>query len=195
MPIILNEKPGVQVPAGTHIAVCHRITDIGTQPDTGYGEKRKIVINWELPHELINIDGAEKPMSISKIYTCSLNKKASLRQHLKAWRGRDFTAEELKHFELRNILGKGCQVNVVHNEEGRANVEGVVALPKGQPQPSPVNPLTEYSVDDGNNEIYKTLPEWLQKMCAACLEWNGGGKAEASTEAERPPIDDEDVPF
>lgn len=196
MPITLSEKPGQQVPAGIHQAICHRITDIGTQPDTGYGEKRKIVINWELPFEKIVVDGVEKPMSISKIYTSSLNKKASLRQHLKAWRGRDFTAEELKHFELKNILGKGCQVNVVHNDEGRANVDSVVALPKGQQVNPAVNPLVEYSIDEGKNKTYEALPEWLRKMCDACLEWNGGvaEPGEAEPLAELPP-EDGDVPF
>lgn len=196
MAIILKDKPSVQIPAGTFIAICHRIADIGTQPDTGYGEKRKIVINWELPHEKIVVDGVEKPMSISKIYTCSLNKKASLRQHLKAWRGRDFTAEELKHFELKNILGKGCQVNVIHNDEGRANVDSVVALPKGQQTNSAFNPLVEYSIDEGKNKTYEALPEWLRKMCDACLEWNGGVQEpeEEALPSELPPEDDS-IPF
>lgn len=192
--IILKETPAAQVPAGTFVAICHRIADIGTQPDTGYGEKRKIVINWELPHERIQYDGAEKPMSISKIYACSLNKKATLRKHLSSWRGRDFTAEELKHFELKNVLGKACQISVVHNDEGRANVEGVFAMPKGQQANPAENPLVEYSIDDGKNKTYEALPEWLRKMCDACLEWNGGVKEpeDEALPAELPP---EDVPF
>lgn len=195
MGITLSEKPGQQVTAGTHIAICHRIADIGTQPDDQFGDRRKLVINWELPNERINVNGEDKPMTISKIYTASLNKKSNLRQHLKGWRGRDFTAEELKGFELRNILGKGCQVNVVHNNEGRANVESVVALPKGMQVNPPVNPLVEYSIDDAKNKVYEALPEWIRKMCDHCLEWNGGVKEKEAEEATEPNPADDDISF
>jgi hypothetical protein len=33
-----------------------------------------------------------------------------------AWRGREFTPEELKGFHLKNILGAWCMISVVHNE-------------------------------------------------------------------------------
>lgn len=186
--ILLKETPGVQCPAGTHIAICFRIVDIGTQPDTGYGEKHKLVINWELPHERIQIEGKDLPMSVSKIYSVSLNKKASLRKDLVAWRGREFTAKELEGFELKNVLGKACQVTIVHNEEGRAKVDSVVGLPKGMDPGKPVNPLVEYSIDDGrDNQTYKNLPEWLRKMCDACLEWT----APTATTDEPPLPEDE----
>jgi len=198
MPIVLNETPSQQVSAGTHIAACYRIVAIGTQPDTGFGERKKLIIFWELPGETVTVDGQQKPMGVSKIYSRSLHKKASLRQDLAAWRGRDFSKEELAHFELKNILGVGCQVTVEHNEEGKAKVSHVVGLPKGVTAPGVTNPLVEYSIEDGKNEVYKALPEWVRKMCDVCLEWNPSARTSVPTQEvnhEFPPPDDTDVPF
>lgn len=198
MPIVLNETPSQQVSAGTHIAACYRIVDIGTQPDTGYGERKKIVIFWELPGETVTVDGQQKPMGVSKIYTRSLHKKASLRQDLAAWRGRDFNKEELAGFELKNILGKGCQVTVEHNDEGKAKVSHVVGLPKGVAAPVVTNALVEYSVEDGKNEVYKALPEWVRKMCDVCLDWNPQNATSRPTPADPADgfvPDDTDMPF
>ena len=198
MPIILKEEVGPQVPTGAHIAICYRIAYIGTQPDSGFGESRKLVIFWELPHERMKFDGVEKPMGLSRIYSLGssggMHKKSGLRLDLAAWRGRDFTAEELQKFELKVILGKACQVQVEHNKEGRAKVSRVVGIPKGMTIPPVFNPLVEYSIDDGKNEVYQSLPEWVKKVCDQCLEWNGG-KELPKIEHEAPPTDEDDVPF
>jgi len=199
MPIVLKEEVGQQVPEGTHLAVCYRIAAVGTQPDSGFGAKRKIIIFWELPHERIMVDSVEKPMGISKIYSLGssggMNKKSALRQDLAAWRGRDFTAEELQGFELKAILGKGCQVIVQHNEEGRAKVDRVAGVPKGTTLPPPVNPVVEYSIDQGKDAVYAKLPEWVRNMCDACLEWTQPEPEAkpAPTETAEPQPDD--VPF
>lgn len=203
MPIVLKEKVGQQVSAGTHIAVCYRIAMVGTQPDTGYGEREKLIIFWEIPGETIEIEGKLKPMSISKIYSLGtsggMNKKSALRQDLVCWRGRDFNKEELEGFELKAILGKGCQVIVEHNEEGRAKVNRVAGLPKGMPAPGVTNPLCEYTIEQGKDRVYDALPEWVRKMCDGCLEWNPEERTskptEQSSEPEHIPPGEDDVPF
>lgn len=202
MPIVLKEEVGQQVSAGTHIAVCYRIAMIGTQPDSGYGEKRKLVISWEIPGETIEIDGKQKPMTSSKFYSLGssggMNKKSALRQDLAAWRGRDFNAEELKHFELKAILGKPCQIVIEHSEEGRAKVDRVAGLAKGMPTPGVTNQLVEYHVEQGRDATYKMLPEWLRKMCDQCIEWNPDTAQSKPTEQvnhDPAPEDGSDVPF
>lgn len=197
MSLKVKETSGPSVPIGTHIAVCFGIVDIGTQPDTGFGEKRKLVILWELPHERVVFEGVEKPLAISRFYSHSLSKKANLRKDLVGWRGREFTPEELQGFELKNILGKPCQVSVVLNESGKSVVDSVVALPKGLQAPPAFNPLLEYSVDQNRNQIYDKLPEWLRKACDACLEWDPSRQAELKShesESTPAPVEDE-VPF
>lgn len=200
MSITLKEQVGPQIPSGAHIAICHRICDIGTQTSEMFGLKRKIVIFWELPHERVVFEGVEKPLGISKIYTVSLNKKANLRKDLVGWRGRDFTADELKGFELKAILGKPCQLSIEHNEEGRAKVGSVIGLPKGMQVPGTFNPLVEWSIDDGKGPVYDKLPDWVKTMADACLEWApkdetapGHVSTPAAESTDNPPEDD--IPF
>lgn len=196
MAITVRETSGPQVPPGTHVAVCFRIVDLGTQPDSGFGEKKKVCIFFELPHERITIDGKEKPMGISRFYTASLSKKASLRKDLVSWRGREFTKEELEGFELKNILGKPCQISVVENESHKSVIDAVVAIPKGMQVPPAFNPLVEYSIEEGRNQVYKSLPEWVQKACDDCLEWNTEAPPERKiTDADVPEQPQDDVPF
>jgi hypothetical protein len=196
MGILIKENSAPQVAAGTYLAICYAIVDIGTQPDTGFGEKQKIIIMFELPTERATFDGVEKPLAISSFYGKSLSKKANLRKDLVAWRGREFTKEELEGFELKNILGKACQVSVVVTEHGKSKVDGIVALMKGTQVPGITNPLVEYSIHDGKNQIYKNLPEWLRKLCDACIEWD------TTRIEETPPTspsdsspEDPDIPF
>lgn len=153
-------------PEGTHIAVCNMIVDVGMQ-ETGYGSKHKIYIRWELPQERMEWDdnGAKKegPLVTGNFYTLSLSQKANLRKDLEGWRGKAFTPEELKGFDILKVLGHACQLSIVHNtSDGKtyANVSGVVALPKGVQAPKAEIPLVKYTSDD--IEQWDQVPEWLQ---------------------------------
>src|SRR5208337_1405024 len=68
-----------------------------------------------------------------KRYTLSLHEKAALRKDLESWRGRTFTEEELKGFDVENVLDVPCLLNVIHNGTSGtvyANVSGIMKLPK-----------------------------------------------------------------
>lgn len=171
MPIVIKENQEPSVPPGTYLARCFRIADLGTQVSELYGEKRKLVISWELPTERIEVEGKDLPRSISKFYTLSLNKKATLRQDLECWRGRAFTAEELQGFELAKVLGTACQLTVVHTEAGKVQVKAVSGIPRGTLVPEVQNPKVEYSFEQGPGPAFEALPEWLRKAVSSCLEW------------------------
>jgi hypothetical protein len=99
-------------PAGTHLARCVRLIDLGTQHNEKFGNtKHQVLVFWELPTEL---DG-EAPFIVWRRYTCSIHDKAILGKHLASWRGRPFDPLELEGFELKNIVGKPCMITVVHN--------------------------------------------------------------------------------
>ena len=52
MPIVMPEERQFELPpAGTHLATCLRVVDVGTQ-NGQYGLRRQIIIGWELPDEL-----------------------------------------------------------------------------------------------------------------------------------------------
>lgn len=119
-------------PEGLGQAVCVDVEDLGFQENHfGGKDQHKVRIHWML--EELNAEG--RPYFISQMYTNSLHEKAKLRQHLQSWRGRSFTSEELKGFDLENLIGVNCQIQVVHRitNEGRtfANVSAIVPLGKG----------------------------------------------------------------
>lgn len=122
-------------PAGLHQAVCADVWAIWTEEkDEKWGggliDKTRIV--WELDAE--DKDGHR--FQVQQKYTASLHEKARLRKDLEVWRGRPFTKAELEGFELENLIGANCQLQVVHNisSDGRtyANVQGLLPLAKGQ---------------------------------------------------------------
>jgi len=181
-------------PAGNHIGVCYMVCDLGDQDIEWQGTakvQRKVRISWELPGELM-ADG--RPFSVSKKYTLSLSDKANLRKDLESWRGRAFTDAELDGFDLFNVVGKGCMINVIHetgNGKTYANVASVASLPKGVTAPQPSNTPVAFSLDDEDAvNKFNALPDWLQKLI------NTKG-----LEAPREPVPagndflDDDIPF
>lgn len=165
-----------QAPIGTHVARCVKLIDIGTHRNEYQGQvnfKRQIIVGWELPNELIQTgDYAGQPFMLSKFYTASLNEKAILRQHLKSWRGRDFTEAELQAFDLKNILGAPCMVSVLHKEkDGRAAIGGVMALPKGMAVPEQINPSLYFSLDAFDQATFDGLSDGIKKMVIASPEY------------------------
>ena len=192
-----------QAPAGTHIARCYKLVDLGTQDREFQGEvkrTRQVLIGWELPGELMKTgEYAGQPFSVSKFYTLSLHEKATLRAHLKNWRGREFTPAELEGFDLKNVLGHGCLLSVVMNDKGRAVVGGVMALPKGSTVPPAVNPTVYMSLDkdEFNQDVFDSFSEKMKAMITGSDEYI------ALTAKPKPPatapaassIDPEDIPF
>ena len=134
------------VPEGVHIAVNYAVCDLGTQ-ESKFGPARKVLLIWELPEQRIQMERDGKqidmPRAISARFTLSLNEKASLRRCLESWRGRSFTAQELKGFDLAAVLGKPLQIQVMKavSKEGReySKPAAYMALPKGMQTPEPEN--------------------------------------------------------
>lgn len=168
------------VPEGTHIAICIRIVDLGTQASTYKGAtklQRKVLISWEAPDERVrDADGNDMPAIISKRYTASLHEKAALRKDLEAWRGKRFTDDELHGFDLKNVLAQACQIQVLHSENDGttyANVSAIMSMPKGMPKPSPEHPLINFSLDNGefSEGVYEMLSDRLKEQIAQSPEY------------------------
>jgi hypothetical protein len=217
MSLIAKDKPQgadfAPIPAGMHHAVCYGVIDIGTQPQTGnFPARRKVLIMWEVPHELVEIekDGIKKkmPRAISEKYTLSLSEKGNLRPMLQSWRGRPFTKEELDGFDLKNLVGANCFLNLIH-QNGRgdkasrvyANVSSVNPLAKGMPKLKPLNETVIFSMDDFNGPITipMNIPEWINALIVQSKEF----QEKAVTNPTVPPPHtgeaaggmDDDIPF
>jgi len=153
---------------GTHLAVCSMLIDLGLQYSEQYkNSSRKVLIGWEIPEETIELDDGPHPRTISKRYTASLNERSNLRADLAAWRGRDFSPEELAAFDLRNIVGKSCLINITHStREGKtyANIGSVMALPKGMKGGKLSEPPTVFDLDTDPLELVENFPKWIAEI-------------------------------
>jgi hypothetical protein len=191
-----QSKSTETVPAGTFAARCYQIIDLGHQTTSFEGEVKvvpQVRITWELSE--LMADG--RPFSISREYTATFGPKGNLRKMLEAWRGRPFTSEELGGFSLENVLGKPCLIGVVHkpSKDGTkvyANVNSVMALPKGMECPDQVNPSVKFDINEFDKEVFEKLPEWLRTKILMSKELEDNGVPESHDE---PVIDDESVPF
>lgn len=197
-----------RVPSGVYIGRCYSLIDMGTQlVNSQYGEKlqHKIRIAWELFGEdesgnplTISIDGKEMPMTISKNYTVSLHEKAALRKDLAAWRGRDFTDDEAKAFDVSKLIGAYCMVNCTQSEtNGKTytNVAGLTPLPGAlkNNKPEPVHANIIFDLDAPNMDIFATFHEKLQDAIKSSPEWaKASGKPMAATASKE---FNDDIPF
>jgi hypothetical protein len=163
------------IEAGAYAAVCDMVVDLGVQASPGgqYAPKRTLLLRFQIPSERVEItkDGETKslPAVISRTLGLSLNEKATLRQLLQSWRGRAFTPEELKKFDLVNVLGKPAFINVTHSVKGDktyANLTSIMPLPKGMPAPTLEGETLTYSIDDPDPVMFDKLPAWVQDKIA-----------------------------
>lgn len=127
-------------PAGTHAAICVDVIDLGILEVT-FGKQtksqHKIRVVWQLDE--LRDDG--KQYQVSKRYTLSLHEKAGLRKDLESWRGRPFTADELRGFDVETVISVPALLNVVHapSPDGSkvyANIVALMRLPKGMQAPT-----------------------------------------------------------
>lgn len=157
---------------GSYAAVCYMLVDIGLQKSERYGNSsRKVMIGWEIADEFVEVDGEKKPRVVSARYTASLNEKAILRRDLAAWRGRDFTETELEEFNLRNIVGAPCLIQVIHKEGNNgktyANLASIMKIPRGMEAPKATLDPIIYDIDENDPADVNKLPEWIANMVRA----------------------------
>lgn len=138
MPIIAKEPKGgnfVPAPPGTHAAVCVDVVDLGMLEVSFGGEtslKHKIRLVWQIEEVMAD----NRPYIVQKMYTLSLHQKAQLRKDLESWRGKQFSPEELEGFDVENLLGVNCLLNVIQevstkNGKTYSNIASIMRLPKG----------------------------------------------------------------
>lgn len=196
-------------PGGVFAARCTRIIDLGTHDTEWEGKAKKqhkIVFAFESA-ELMGDDQGEfagKPFLILQRYTASLGTKAKMRGDLESWRGRPFTPAEIEAFDLHNVLGKACMVNMIHSEPSGgkvySNVKAIMPLPAGIPAPKAVGPLVFFSLSDFDNAVYEGLSEYYRTEIAKSDEYKAmfGGKSASKAAAKQEAvaeIQDDDIPF
>jgi hypothetical protein len=164
----------VRAPKGVHPAICYSVIDLGTQVGNYEGkryERHQVFISWELPDQPHDFDGVTKPIAISEFYTLSLNEKANLRHMLEGWRSKSFSKDELEGFDIKNILGKPCLINIIDKND-RARVASVMPADDRAKQFEIFNHLQYFSIEE-DMEIPENIPEGIKKIIMKAKEFNG----------------------
>lgn len=169
MSMIASDNGGVSIPkldGGVYTAISSAIIDLGIQTSEKFGNtQRKFMMIWNILGEEIEFNGEKLPRTMSKEYSFSLNEKSTLRKDLQAWRGRTFTEEELRKFDVLNVINKPCQLQILLEEKNGKqynNIASIMALPKG----TTINALDNtYYLDLENAETWgnwNKIPNWIQ---------------------------------
>jgi len=193
MSLIVSENSGnnstfIQVPVGMHLAMCYRIIDLGTQQTEYQGTVKhqpKVMFQFEVHGEgedgkpLVTPQG--DPLSVSKNFTLSLGEQANLRKDLQTWRGREFTAQELKFFDLKDVLGAWCMLSITHREyNGKtyssiANINPVPVAIKKAGLPTAHNPLKIFSIANADMALFETFSTYIQDKIKSSPQWESNG--------------------
>jgi hypothetical protein len=153
--------------AGTFTAICVGVVDIGTHSETWEGKeliKNQLVLLFDFPSEMIDIDGEQKPRCLSLKLTKSTHEQAKLRKHLIAWRGRDFTDDELNDFHLSKLLGVPVTVGVTQktsNGKTRAIISTLGKPMKGMEPPKATRRIYFDMADANSYSAIEELPDWI----------------------------------
>ena len=190
------------VPVGNHVARCYAMVEIGTVTDEYMGAPKslhKVRVSWELPHKkkIFNPEKGEQPFSIHKEYTLSMHEKSNLRQDLESWRGKAFTEEEAKAFDVTKLLGKECMINIIHNVSRTGNayaqIASITPVPEGMVCPPQINPTFVLSYSEWEQKKFDLLPEWIRKKMEDTPQYkslfSGGSDVKADITS------DDDIPF
>ena len=198
-------------PAGNHIARCYSMIHIGTIQEEYMGEPKmgnKVRITWELPNELRTFkeENGEQPMVISKEYTLSMHEKSNLRKDLESWRGKGFTEDEAKEFDITKLLGVPCMLSIIHkvskSEKQYATITSIASIPKGMDAPDQVNQNFEFNFCDSFSEDnLESFPDFIKEKIKSSVEYikltnpNNENTAANIGGSSDTPAPEDDLPF
>lgn len=173
------------VPQGIYLARCYGIIDLGTQKTTHLGGTKhlnEVMLQFEL-HDVGEAGGQlftanGKSMSISKSFTLSLAEKATLRKDIQTWRGREFTPDELRGFQLKSVLGEWALISVVNamdqNGHDCTSIATIMPVPPQVRQsglPAGQNKLQIFVSEDPDIELFDSFSESLKEKIRKSPQW------------------------
>ena len=118
-----------------------------------------------------------------------------------------FTAEEMRRFDLKTILGAWCMLNVIERAgtDGKmyvnvANISPVPAMIKQAGLPEAVNKNEIFNLDEPDMALFESFSDNLKTKIQSSPEWqklHGTQPAQESKSAPAGKFDDmdEDIPF
>ena len=212
MALIAKESGGgtfTPVPPGMYLARCYRIVDLGTQKSEYLGQVKnlpKVMLQFEVHGEDDAgnplVTSKNEPMSISKNFTLSLAEKATLRKDLQTWRGKEFTPEELRGFQIDNVLGAWAMIAITkamgNNGKEYTNIANINSVPKAMKAnlPDGHNKCAAFYIEDPDMDLFETFSDNLRAKIEQSPEWQdrSGKKPQSSAKSGFDDMDD-DIPF
>lgn len=177
MKIGKNVKPSIPpVPGGTYMAVCIYSLGIGEQlckykDSTRYNNQ--VMIGFELIGQTVEIDGKQEPRVLGRTFNIAKSQNSGLRKFLGSWIGKALTDDEYMSFDTNTLLGKPAMLSVVLNDTGEyANIDGIMQIPAGIPEPKATITPYWFDLDDGFDQAaFEKLPEWAQEKIKKSTEY------------------------
>ena len=181
MAIILKRKETELPPKGTFPARCYQMIHIGTIKEKFKGEEKycnKVRIGFELPTEqkIFDETKGEQPFVISQEYTLSMGQKSKLKALLESWRGESFSKEEMKGFDITEMIGEPCLISISHKESESgsvyAQITSITQPMKGFDVPKLINDpvIVSFDSEDFIKQLEK-LPDFLQEKIKSSKEY------------------------
>lgn len=194
------------IPAGLSLAVCYQMIDLGTTYNEKFqNQQHKIMVTFELPEHEVEItqDGVTKkmPRALSKEFTFSLSEKANLRAFLEQWRGKKFTEDEVKKFDVANLVGAPAYLNIgVDVKPDGKTYNSILSIsmpPKGVPKPKQINPSQVFSLAEFDQSLFDGFPKFIKEKIEKSDEYKKIKTASVTVEAAVHATEDGDdeLPF
>jgi hypothetical protein len=141
MPIYVSESEFEILEPGVYEALCRDVTDLGRVKTFWEGEERnprKVRLTFQVDAR----DSNGKPFYVRRDFTSQLSPKANLTKQLETWRGKPFSVEERKQFDLESLLNKPCRLVIVNavsqsTQKLWANIETIMPHSRGAKPPNP----------------------------------------------------------
>lgn len=174
MKAVKKSSDKVVPPNGTHIALLTQIIDWGTVKDS-FGERQKVELVFELPeerHEFKEGEG-EQPLIVTRKFANTISKNAALKDAIEGIMGITLEDDE---YELEDMLGKACQLQIVVKDDGEyknVEIQSYMQLSKSDAKRKFVAEGETFVFDLGNFDeaTWKLLPEWKQTEIAKSPEY------------------------
>lgn len=189
MSFVIQHENFTPAPAGYHSAVCVDLIDLGYEPSP-WGELHKCRIIWEINKPME--DG--RPFLVYGKYTVSLDPKSNLHQLLKGWRGREFTEDELRAFDLEKIVGTSCYLLVEHASKDGKTYANVKAASHAKTPQERLQPSGQY-IRKAPRERHGQAPQRFNTGNQSAHSNFRPAQQSPARPTQPPPAEDDNIPF
>lgn len=169
MSLVISEEQSESkyptIPLGVSKARCVSVIDLGTQENNWQGEiswKRQVLFEWEVPEHTNN---NSEPLTISKFYNVSFFEKSNLSKDLTSWKGKPFSPQEKKQFNMGDMLGQTCQIQIMEKDNGKQQIVSI--MPLKEPMTEQYHKSKLFSIEDYQNdrkEVFNQIREGIRNI-------------------------------